>query len=285
MRIDAGIGRRLLRHLFAQRAVARDAVHADAARIVVGDQHEGAGAVDAEMDRARAQRRRRAMRRERAGRGIDAPRRRMVLVAGGAAETGGAVARGDIEDRQRRMAPGVLHIGRHRRGTLAGERAGVDIDVIERQIRPDAGIEHSALRFGLRPRQPRRGKRAGEQGAEAAAADQHARCMARYFHRDPPSCQAIARTFAPRQPGLAEDKHAENFASGKHGRKSIAPAVDPPGNRVPVVTGVVATILERSYSRHKSTSSPRGGTACRAPMLFWDRGSIDPLRWNNGAIK
>src|SRR5512145_3015892 len=54
---------------------------------------------------------------------------------------GAAVARHDIEVSCRRMRPGVLDIGRQRdRATLCQGGVGY-VDVKERELRPDAGIQ------------------------------------------------------------------------------------------------------------------------------------------------
>ena len=58
MRINAGIEFLRLRDRRADRAVGVDAMHRDIARVVIGGQQKSAAGIDADMDRARRQRRR-----------------------------------------------------------------------------------------------------------------------------------------------------------------------------------------------------------------------------------
>ena len=115
-----------------------DAMHRHVARIVVGGEQILAGFVDAGMDGARRQRLRLAVRLQGARRRIDAECAGEMLVAG---EPRPAVARHDIEISFRRMRPGILNVGgkRHRAALL--QRGVGNVDVEQRQLRSDAGVE------------------------------------------------------------------------------------------------------------------------------------------------
>ncbi len=129
------------RDLFAERAVRLDAMDRDVARIVVGGQQIFARAVDAAMHRPRRQRCDVAVRRERAGRRIDAERGGDVPGAGNGARA--AVARHHVEKFLRRMRPDVLDIGAGRGHRIsAGQRRAIDVDVVAGKLRTDALIEH-----------------------------------------------------------------------------------------------------------------------------------------------
>src|SRR6516164_5890910 len=75
----------------------------------------------------------------------DAERGHVMLLAG-RAYARLAVAGRDIEISAGSMRPSVLHIGRQVDRAAADERRAPNIDVVLRQIRPDAGIERDASR-------------------------------------------------------------------------------------------------------------------------------------------
>jgi len=107
VRKDSNVQSRYLFHLVSDGSILIDPMHGDAARIIVGDQGMRAGPVDTDVQRARSQRRRRSVRLQRSGTGIDAQRARTVLVAG---HPGTAVAPCCVENVGRGMGPSILHI-------------------------------------------------------------------------------------------------------------------------------------------------------------------------------
>ena len=76
---------------------------------------------------------------------VDRQRRDVVVAADQAADPGSAVARRDIEDRPRGVRPAVMHIGRQRDRAAAGQGRGLDIDIVMRQLRPDARVKRDAV--------------------------------------------------------------------------------------------------------------------------------------------
>ena len=142
VRIFAFVERIGLADAFAERTVAVDAMHGEAAWIVIGGEQIFAGAVDAGVDRPRGQRQLRAMRRQRAGCRVDLKCIREMPVAGDARRARAAIAGDDIEIAFRRMRPGILDLGRRRDRPAPGERSFAGVDAVERKLRPDGRVEH-----------------------------------------------------------------------------------------------------------------------------------------------
>ena len=122
-----------------------DAVDPEAARVAERDQDMCGGNVGRHMDRPGRQRDRLAEPRQRARSRVDRERRDVMIAAGKTADPGGAVARRGIEDRPRGVRPAVMHIGRQCDGAAAGQGRGLDIDIVLRQLRPDARIKRDAV--------------------------------------------------------------------------------------------------------------------------------------------
>ncbi len=148
MGVDAGVEIAGLRHRRADPPVGFDPMNGEVARRVVGRQQKSAAAVDAGVDRTRRQCRRLAMRPQRSRRGIDGERAGVVLVAG---NPGSAATRDDIQKTPRRMRPGILDIGRQRHHLARGQAGTVDVEIVARQHRSDAGVidglRHGRLNF------------------------------------------------------------------------------------------------------------------------------------------
>src|SRR5262245_51039475 len=89
-----------------------------------------------------------------------------MLVAG---DAWSAAARYDVEVPFRGMRPGVLDVGRERHGRALVQRRVGDVDIVKRELRADAGIEHGLFRHGLAPGGLRGCGRAGEERSECAA--------------------------------------------------------------------------------------------------------------------
>ena len=146
MPVDAGVDRLALRDLGAGRDVGIDPIDLEAARIAERHQQVARRNVARHVDRPGRQRDRRPVRRQRAGRRIDAQCADMVLVADNAADARGAVARRDIEILPRGVRPSVMDIGRQGDGGAPRQGRIVDIDFVMRQLRPDARVEHHVFR-------------------------------------------------------------------------------------------------------------------------------------------
>src|SRR5579862_9265548 len=73
----------------------------------------------------------------------------MMIAPDDAADARRAVARGDVEEAARGVRPGVMHIGRQRDGAAPRQRRAFDIDLVMRQLRPDAGVKRHPVRDGL----------------------------------------------------------------------------------------------------------------------------------------
>ena len=168
MSVDAGIGLARLAHRVAEGAVVLDAMHGHVARIIIGGEEIFARFVDAGMDGTRRQRLRLAVRLQGARRGIDAECAGEMLVTRG---TRPAVARHDIEISLRRMRPGILDVGRKRHRAALLQRGVGNVDVEQRQLRADAGVEDGLSCHWLTPRTLGGCDRAGKERGKCAAID------------------------------------------------------------------------------------------------------------------
>src|SRR5438132_8885659 len=139
VREDTAVWLRGLLDQVSERAIRVDAVHGDRAWKVEGGQQIPPGRIDAAMDRARRQRLRRAVRRQAARTGIDPEGAGQMRVAGN--HSGTAVARDDVEVPCRWMRPGVLDVGRQRDRTTFDQGGVGNVDVEERELRPNACVE------------------------------------------------------------------------------------------------------------------------------------------------
>lgn len=125
MRVDAEVRLRILRDLIQHAAIRVQPVHRQVALAeVVRIDREPAVGVHAHVNRALAQRHRLAEGLERAIR-PDA-KRAQVIAVGRDART--AAAGADVEHRQQRMPPRVLHLRRQRDRGALGERGTIDVD-------------------------------------------------------------------------------------------------------------------------------------------------------------
>src|SRR5882672_6545188 len=82
-----------------------------------------------------------------------------------------AVARRHVEKSLRRMRPGILHVGRQSHRISLGERSSLDIEVVKRKLRPDAGIKHGLSLHRLTKGFLRGGDAACDERGECAAID------------------------------------------------------------------------------------------------------------------
>ncbi len=170
MREDAGVDGSRLLHLFPGRKVLIDAVDAQRARIVERNQDKFRRDVGADVDGARRQRYRFAMRRQRAARRIDV-KRGDVMLGPGFAVTGRAAAGRNVKISSRHMRPGILHARRQRDGGTLDQRGSGDIDVVVREIGTHVGIERDFPGDSLCPRHVRRGGCARNQRHECTTID------------------------------------------------------------------------------------------------------------------
>jgi hypothetical protein len=138
--VNAGVDQFRLTHFVTGGCIRIDAVDPKRARIAEGDQQMIGRDVGRHMDRAGRQRYRFAVRRKPARSRIDAERRHVMLVPG-RARPRRAVAGSDIKISARRMRPGIMHIGRQGDGAAPDQRGRLDVDVILRELGPDAGVK------------------------------------------------------------------------------------------------------------------------------------------------
>jgi len=148
MPVNPGVDRPRLPDLVARGRVGINAVNPDRTRIAERDHQMLGGNIGRHMDRARRQRYRIPVRRQRAGGRIDAEGGHMMRVAD-RAHSRRAIARGDIEIPARSMRPGVMNIRRQRHGTAPDQRGALDVDVVMRKFRPDTGVKRRFIRGGL----------------------------------------------------------------------------------------------------------------------------------------
>ena len=152
MGVDAGIDRTGLLHLFARREVLVDTVDAHRARIVECYQDMFRRNVGADVDRARRQPYRRAVRCQSPARRVNGKGRDVMLGAAGGV-TRSAAAACDIEIASRRMRPRILHSRRQGYRRPPGRFRAGDVDLVVRQIGTDIGVKRHFLRSRLRDRQ------------------------------------------------------------------------------------------------------------------------------------
>jgi len=143
--VDPGVDRLGLRDLRARNHVRIDTIDLQPAWIAERDEDVLGRDVQGHVDRPGRQCDPFAMRRQRARIRFDLPRAHMVLCAGKTADSGGAVARGDIQIPARGVRPGVMDIGGRRDGAAALQRGALDIDGVMRQFRPDSGIKRDPV--------------------------------------------------------------------------------------------------------------------------------------------
>src|SRR6266550_1063376 len=82
-----------------------------------------------------------------------------------------AIARCDIEISLRGMRPSILHVGRQSHDISLGEGRSFDIEIVKRELRPDAGVKHRFSLHRLTPGSLRSGNAAGDERGECAAVD------------------------------------------------------------------------------------------------------------------
>src|ERR1700681_2847485 len=119
----------------------------------------------------------------------------MVLVTGGTSQSHPTVARRNIEILSRNVRPRVLHAGRKRHRATPDERCAVDVHIILRQLRPDAGVEHGVARRRLRPRSAWHGSGTCEQRNELSTIDHVPPWWSPRFATSPAYGQAICFDF------------------------------------------------------------------------------------------
>jgi hypothetical protein len=170
--VDAGVRLCRLVHQIAERAVLVDVMHRDIARVVIGDERVFAGSVDADVNGARGQLPHRPVRGERAAGRIDAEGARDMGIAFARIPAAGLPIAGDnIKVAPRRMRPGVLHIGWKNDRAPPDEYGCVHVKLIQRELRPDAGIVNGLSLRHLSPGFLRSGNATGNERSKGAAID------------------------------------------------------------------------------------------------------------------